>query len=884
MSTVPINEGLYLKLFGIPELYWQGEQIDAPSAKPLALLCYLGCCKEEVTRKEIAELLWKGKGSSVRVALHTLKGFPNSDDWLVMEDQLVSLNATSDFLLFSKAIVEDDYAGAIALWQQGSGQFLRTLEVKAAEPFFEWVEVERFRLQQQYLEALSEQASLLTEEEKYTEAIDCYKALLEEDSLNESAHRSIMQLYFRADNRQAAVEQFESCREVLAAELEVEPSEETLELLKLIEQGGVSQAKTALLLEKDAELAELPTKLIGRDNLLNDIKENLQQGSRLLLHGFGGVGKTALAANIATQLVSENKKVLWLQIGNDDPDSVFDALMRPFEAQQKVGQAPTEHKASVVKEVLEAQDLNVVVLDDVWNSYSLSKVLEALPESIALLVTARQRYPKLKRIDIGDLERSASRDLLSHYAEKDLSSEAFVDELCDLLGDHAFALQIAGVTLAVDLLSPKALYKQIANNPHSLKLSSDFAEQGRESVASLMNVSLEAVSDEAYEAFMAMGALFAPSSTPEYLSLITRRDVEETEAALVELQGRALLKRIAESGSDVVSYRLHDLAFSLAKVNTAIRERTVVFNSKNFIEAHQTNIDLLDTEIVNILGATESANQKYDSQLFIDLIYPLVSGANPYFVARGHTPRSRQLAETALKTAKKIDAVEQAHYIAGNLGNYYKDFTGDSEAALKAYETAVEFAKQMKNTKRVVIGMGAIAMVHFELGNQDSADAYFDEAQEIALKENEIIAIVKILQNRMWMAGQQEQPERAKNFGKEALTMLSDLENDSPEKHALGFYTRLNLAVAEKELGNSKIAMTYLNEAMQLAKANDNDIWKAFVFESLAETHHGLGDRDSALDNLEKAMALYKEHNATSQIDMLSVFIETNSYSSEVFQ
>ncbi len=59
--------------------------------------------------------------------------------------------------------------------------------------------------------------------------------------------------------------------------------------------------------------------------------------------------------------------------------------------------------------------VTLLVLDDVWNDYGLSKVMEALP-NIAFIATSRQRYPRLKRLDVGRLPREAAIKLLEYHA------------------------------------------------------------------------------------------------------------------------------------------------------------------------------------------------------------------------------------------------------------------------------------------------------------------------------------------------------------------------------------------------------------------------------------------------------------------------------------
>src|SRR5262249_766038 len=93
--------------------------------------------------------------------------------------------------------------------------------------------------------------------------------------------------------------------------------------------GGTS----AVLFTHHDDIQEKPAKLFGRDDLLPEINTLLDNRGRALLHGFGGMGKTALAAHIAAEWIKANKgSVLWLRLGTNNADALCEALARPFGA------------------------------------------------------------------------------------------------------------------------------------------------------------------------------------------------------------------------------------------------------------------------------------------------------------------------------------------------------------------------------------------------------------------------------------------------------------------------------------------------------------------------------------------------------------------------
>jgi DNA-binding SARP family transcriptional activator/energy-coupling factor transporter ATP-binding protein EcfA2 len=899
---------LELNLLGVPELKWQGQTVTPPAPKPFAMLCYLALQSEGCSRKELAELLWEaGKTGSVRVALAELRNLPGAEDWLVTDDQLVQIKATTDVRKFSDALENENYSEALSICKEAK-TFLKGLELRNTDNFMNWLELERSRLNELYLTALQGRISELEKQQKYSEAIKLARALLEQDKLNEDIHRAVIRLEHKRGNDEAALQQFENLWQILQEELEVEPLEETLELLREIEGGSVSRAKAAIVLKDVSSIPAKAEKLFGREPLLKETQSLLQNGERVLLQGLGGSGKTALAAAVAEGHLrnTKNGKVLWLQAGDDDPDALFDAVARAFDARQSLNQ--TNDKAKIIQDLLVKNKITLFVLDDVWNAYGLSKLMEALPK-LQFIVTSRQRYPKLKRVDVGRLTREAAIQLLEHHALPPLEqsvkeatditltseisggvsrsdggvSDAGTNKLCEVLGDHAFAVRIAGITLAADGISASELLERIKDTPHTLKPPAEFAEAGRESVSSLLNVSLAALSDEAHEALLAFGVMFSSSLTPELLAFCTRRNEEVTENALAELQKRGLAERVSEAGSDVISYRLHDLVFSFARANNNLRVTTAVKANKTLLEKHQHNFEVLDTEINNVLGAVEVA-KKTDTKLFVEMMRQLVVG-NAYYQARGHSPRSFELLKVAIEKAKELGDLNAAHYLVARMGDTYRELYGNLDKALEAFEEALELARKAGDHHREAITLSLIGVTAFELDKNQEATNLLDKAYELAKIQEDDASLTVVLQHIGYIAGMSDDYEKAKFSSLESVQVAERMQTrdsaHSAEANYNLFFALLNLGEAERKLGNFEGALASRKKALEIARTNANEVWMAYALQEIGEMYHDINKRELARENYAKALELYRRNRAKSDEETLSSFMSLHNYLAE---
>jgi DNA-binding SARP family transcriptional activator len=954
-----------VQLFGEPKAIVDNKEHRFQPSRRYQCLAYLAYVGNRVSREKLADVFWSHTDSqAARRNLRKVLFEAKNLEWAKgfdHDEQGASWQVETDVAAFEEAVKQKQWSEAVRLY---IGSFLDGLQSNDGAEFDAWLEQERLRLEDLYQEAAENHVETLERQGKLEEAVNFLKQQLARDALNETLHRNVMRLEFKQGNSEAALEQFERCREVLQKELGVEPLPETLELLKTIEQGGGTQAKRALLLKSPGQVPNLPVSLVGREKLLQETLDLLQKGERVLLHGFGGMGKTALAATVTKHFISDKQTALWLQVSSDNPDVIFDALAQPFDAGQDIAQAEDKTKAlhdilqqhsliknnlvqTNLKQIRRDSSLSLLVLDDVWNAYTLSKVIEALPQGLPLLVTSRQRYPKLTKVYVDRLERKASLELLSHYAQplppllgevsesesgqvnakvgvlevdsrlsdggvfprsaaglnppvlglqgtKTASSVGEpsppvrggmdgggANRLCELLGDHPFALRLAGLALQENEASPESLYEQIKNNPHDFKMPGELREVGRESVASLLSVSLETLEDRAYETFLSYGLLEAPVASAGFLAGCLDRETNEIEDALFSLVQRGLAERVSKPGSDLVSYRIHDLAHSYAKVNCFQRTSTLVRSSLTFLRTHKDDVELIDTDIANILAAVQVAKERGRDNELVDFMY-LLTVEGTYYLARGHTRRSVDMLELAIQKAKQKGMIEKAHYLLGKLGNYYQNFLGKSEQALKIYQEATAIAHELGNKGREALLLGVMGQVKANQQELEDAAIYADQAYQLAKEYGDDYILSDVLGQVSYIAGLRGEVQRANQLLRESLNLLDKLEKNgriaAAELVQDKFYLLLNLGESEYQLNNFDEAFSLRQQALRIAKDEANQLWMALAYQVIGEMHYSTGHHELARENIQQALQLFEANNALKEVEAVQHFLESAGY------
>jgi len=141
-----------------------------------------------------------------------------------------------------------------------------------------------------------------------------------------------------------------------------------------------------------------PSALFGFDALIHEIDQQLDQGQHVLITGYGGTGKTALAATVADQRIDAGKgPVLWLGARVNSVDVLFESLLVPLNGHHELANLAGGAKIHKVREILSREAVGSVVLDDLRDAQLIPQIRPAIPAGIPLLITSRNRINNIDR-------------------------------------------------------------------------------------------------------------------------------------------------------------------------------------------------------------------------------------------------------------------------------------------------------------------------------------------------------------------------------------------------------------------------------------------------------------------------------------------------------
>lgn len=323
---------LQLQLFGPPRLLPGGGPSLFKSRKAEALLYFLALTPGQHRRGHLANLLWsewpeEKALSNLRYALWNLRQVLGeasfSSDRLSVTAPEGALPG-SDVRRFRELIQlasgppAPPATEAAALLQAACdlyrGEFLAGFEVGDAPFFHDWAAQQRSELHEQAVAALINLEASYAGHHHLPEAIAASRRLLELEPWRESAHRRLMLALALSGRRDAALGQYQHCRQLLAAELNLAPEPETTALAEWIRAGEpLPAAGKATAAAAESSAPSLP--LFGRHAEHAWLYERWEQAragaSRLaLLHGEAGVGKSRLVEELCRLVAVQGGLVL----------------------------------------------------------------------------------------------------------------------------------------------------------------------------------------------------------------------------------------------------------------------------------------------------------------------------------------------------------------------------------------------------------------------------------------------------------------------------------------------------------------------------------------------------------------------------------------------
>ncbi|GGM55365.1 BTAD domain-containing putative transcriptional regulator [Dactylosporangium sucinum] len=313
----------------------------------------------------------------------------------------------------------------------------------------EWVGRERHRLEELRLAAVEDRLELLLETGRPADAVADLERLGAEHPLRERPVRLLMLALYRSGRQADALDVHQALRRRLADELGLDPSPELRALAEAILRrqvpGGPSEP--ALAPVTAPALPARVTSLVGRDDDLTTVLDQLRTARVVTLTGPGGVGKTTLALEAARRAGGDVRLVRLapLPAGADAAGAVAQQLGVPSDG--AAADAAAAHLAAapallVLDNCEHVVDSAAALVDHLVHACPRVRVLATSREALAVAGEVQVAVAPLAVPDATRLFVDRARAVRPAFALDDDTAPA-VEAVCRQLDGIPLAIELA---------------------------------------------------------------------------------------------------------------------------------------------------------------------------------------------------------------------------------------------------------------------------------------------------------------------------------------------------------------------------------------------------------------------------------------------------------
>ncbi len=303
---------LTIDLFGPIRVLVDGEPMPrVRSRKALWLLALLALRNgRPATREWVADALWPdaegGQGlANLRPLISELRSALGSQSGrLLVNDRTVALDvegATVDAVEFDEAFRQGDFARAAELYR---GELLEGCSE-------EWAVQEQRVRETNCLTALQALGDTALSDDRPAAAVDIFTRAIGIDGLRDAPRRGLMAALAAMGDVNAALQSYREFARLLSAEVSTVPDKETTGLYEQL-RADLRRPRRHSAKPTPNNLVQPLSPLVGREDEGADVEDLLRRNRLVTLTGVGGIGKTRLAASVASATLAEYYGGVWL--------------------------------------------------------------------------------------------------------------------------------------------------------------------------------------------------------------------------------------------------------------------------------------------------------------------------------------------------------------------------------------------------------------------------------------------------------------------------------------------------------------------------------------------------------------------------------------------
>ena len=401
-----------------------------------------------------------------------------------------------------------------------------------------------------------------------------------------------------------------------------------------------------------------PTQVIGRNRELASMHVTLRVGSSVFLSGEPGIGKTALAAVLATAyMASHPSGVLWFSVIEDDFDTLIARIGRAYGLSALAGsnEDPSSN-FEMVQAVLE-RNRPLIVLDGLIDIDATREfVKQCASQTPVLIVNERPGSGPWTPISLEPLSDEDSVTLFKQVSGlQDSLYNLDIGGLVKFLGGNPMAIELAGREVTVDDMLPAELLTTLPSST------------GHDGASTMMALVFKRMPSPVQAMLMIVSAMFTGSASAELISDLSSVPAVNIIPLMRQLVARGVAFESISYGQ--FAYSLHEIAQNYTRNWLQQYQRLQGIENRalkavlTYVERHAhegtAHHDRLAAEMGNIVGAAAYATATGQARALRQLIHSINQNAENFVNLRGFGPELDQMIKlTSLLGASSADATQ----------------------------------------------------------------------------------------------------------------------------------------------------------------------------------------------------------------------------------
>ena len=623
-----------------------------------------------------------------------------------------------------------------------------------------------------------------------------------------------------------------------------------------------------------------PGRPFGRDGILKMLLAALQQNQKAALYGPSGIGKTTVAATIASVYAQQaNQSVLWLN--SHDPPLAELAV--------RVGRAYGVHEAAADPNPLDSLDVladllherrPLIVFDGEIQAAALMRFIESCAADIPVLAAVSARLP-FEGWQSQSIGRLADADAVTLFKQKagieGGQFDTIVYSIAERVNFEAYPLVLAARSMIISRQSPHDFNESL----HELLDSLD-----NSGTAAALTASYRSLNQRLRELLLVVGGTLRGEGSVGFLSRAADVSAAHFDQAMTILSRLFLVDRFQRYGEPY--YRLHPLAHDFLKSRSP-GDDLLPEESQDIIRGYlMDSLGMSDAkmrlavEMDNFIAAAGWAAERGDVDLAAALVEALAQ-CGDFVEAEGYSyefaflqaMRAGEMAaflaadDDEADDALEVIDVEDAELEAAELEDedeaieeavlddtlpILMDDVDPQDMNIEQLESALDLARQQADGGRQLEILQAMGRLQIQQGSEDDAVATYGEILEIYEDDEDRPGMLETLDMLAGLLIRSEAVVTAFGHIQRGLQLAEELGDYETEMHL-----QTTRGDAHQELDESVSAVEAYERALSIARERDDKQNEALILHKLGLAHLAGGEAGRAIQVLEQANDLFKQ-------------------------